>query len=75
MGFETRIAKGVEVVNRQQKGVLVEKMLEHYDGGLDGRTFALWGLAFKPNTDDMREAPSRTVIDRLLAEQCQGQGL
>ena len=67
VGFETRIAKGVEVVNRQQKGVLVEKMLEHYDGGLDGRTFALWGLAFKPNTDDMREAPSRTVIDRLLA--------
>ena len=67
VGFETRIAKGVEVVNRQQKGVLVEKMLQHYDGGLDGRTFALWGLAFKPNTDDMREAPSRTVIDRLLA--------
>ena len=67
VGFENRIAKGVEVVNRKQKGVLVEKMLEHYDGGLGGRTFALWGLAFKPNTDDMREAPSRTVIDRLLA--------
>ena len=67
VGFETRIANGVEAVNERQKGVLVEKMLEHFDGGLAGRTFALWGLAFKPNTDDMREAPSRTVIDRLLA--------
>ena len=67
VGFDTRIAKGVEAVNERQKGVLVEKMLEHYDGALEGRTFALWGLAFKPNTDDMREAPSRTVIDRLLA--------
>ena len=67
VGFEARIAMGVEVVNERQKGVLVDKMLEHYGGALDGRTFALWGLAFKPNTDDMREAPSRTVIDRLLA--------
>ena len=67
VGFETRIAKSVEVVNEHQKSVLVEKMLRHYDGGLADRTFALWGLAFKPNTDDMREAPSRAVIDRLLA--------
>ena len=67
VGFETRIANGVEAVNERQKGVLVEKMLAHYGDGLAGRKFALWGLAFKPNTDDMREAPSRTVIDRLLA--------
>ena len=67
VGFETRIANGVEAVNERQKGILVEKMLAHYGGGLAGRKFALWGLAFKPNTDDMREAPSRTVIDRLLA--------
>ena len=67
VGFEARIAMGVEVVNERQKGVLVDNMLDHYGGALDGRTFALWGLAFKPNTDDMREAPSRTVIDRLLA--------
>ena len=66
-GFESRICAGVETVNERQKGVLVEKMLGHYDDGLTGRTFALWGLAFKPNTDDMREAPSRTVIDKLLA--------
>ena len=67
VGFETRIAQGVETVNERQKSVLIEKMLAHYDGGLGGRTFALWGLSFKPNTDDMREAPSRAVIDRLLA--------
>lgn len=67
VGIETRIANGVEAVNERQKGVLIEKMLGHYEGGLAGRRFALWGLAFKPNTDDMREAPSRTVIDRLLA--------
>ena len=66
VGFETRIADGVEAVNQRQKGILVDKMIGHYGGGLDGRKFALWGLAFKPNTDDMREAPSRTVIDRLL---------
>ena len=66
-GFETRIANGVEAVNERQKGVLVDKMLGHYEGRLAGRRFALWGLAFKPNTDDMREAPSRTVLDRLLA--------
>ncbi len=67
VGFETRIAKGAQAVNEYQKNVLVEKMLEHYGGVLRGRQFALWGLAFKPNTDDMREAPSRTVIERLLA--------
>ena len=66
VGFETRIANGVEAVNERQKGILVEKMLAHYGGDLAGRKFALWGLAFKPNTNDMREAPSRTVIDRLL---------
>ena len=67
VGFASRVAEGVEAVNERQKGVLVEKMLGHYAGGLQGRTFALWGLAFKPNTDDMREAPSRAVIDKLLA--------
>ena len=67
VGFEARIAQGVEMVNEEQKGILIDKMRQHYGDGLANRTFALWGLAFKPNTDDMREAPSRTVIDKLLA--------
>ncbi len=61
-----QILNAVEAVNDRQKEVLVHKMGSHYSGQLKGRTFALWGLAFKPNTDDMREAPSRTVIDMLL---------
>jgi UDPglucose 6-dehydrogenase len=59
--------QGVESVNERQKGVLFEKITRYFDGALEGRTFAMWGLAFKPNTDDIREAPSRTIIDRLLA--------
>lgn len=67
VGFEASIVKGVEAVNERQKRVLIDKMLTHYKDGLAGKTFAIWGLAFKPNTDDMREAPSRTIIDHLLA--------
>ncbi len=63
---EPQILAAVESVNAKQKEVLVEKMREHFGERLKGRTVALWGLAFKPNTDDMREAPSRTIIDRLL---------
>ncbi|HEY1889172.1 MAG TPA: UDP-glucose/GDP-mannose dehydrogenase family protein [Steroidobacteraceae bacterium] len=63
---ELNILTAVESVNDRQKGVLVEKMRRHFGGRLKGRTIALWGLAFKPNTDDMREAPSRTIIDSLL---------
>jgi UDPglucose 6-dehydrogenase len=64
--YEPRILAAVEAVNRDQKGFLVAKILKHFSGGLRGRRFALWGLAFKPNTDDMREAPSLTVIRELL---------
>jgi len=53
-------------VNTRQKEVLFYKMQQHFSEGLSGRTLALWGLAFKPNTDDMREAPSRTLIELLL---------
>jgi UDPglucose 6-dehydrogenase len=62
---EPQILGAVEAVNARQKEVLVEKMRQHFGPGLKGRTIALWGLAFKPNTDDMREAPSRTIIERL----------
>ena len=56
VGFEPRVLQAVEDRNDAQKQVLFEKIAEHYQGALAGRTFALWGLAFKPNTDDMREA-------------------
>ena len=63
---EPQILTAVESVNARQKEVLVAKMRQHFGERLKGRTIALWGLAFKPNTDDMREAPARTIIDRLL---------
>jgi UDPglucose 6-dehydrogenase len=67
-GHEATLLHAVEAVNERQKSVLVRKLRRHFDGRLRGRTVALWGLAFKPNTDDMREAPSRVIIDALLAE-------
>ncbi|HEX4266686.1 MAG TPA: UDP-glucose/GDP-mannose dehydrogenase family protein [Steroidobacteraceae bacterium] len=63
---EPQILAAVEAVNTRQKEVLVDKMRQHFGARLKGCTVALWGLAFKPNTDDMREAPARTIIDRLL---------
>jgi UDPglucose 6-dehydrogenase len=66
VAHEPQILTAVESVNARQKEVLVEKMRQHFGERLRGRTIALWGLAFKPNTDDMREAPSRTIIERLL---------
>ena len=65
--FEMALLQAVESVNDAQKGVLVEKLLAHFDGDLKGRTIALWGLSFKPKTDDMREAPALVIIERLLA--------
>ncbi len=55
----------MEAVNEQQKHVLVDKIVQRFGSELAGKTFALWGLAFKPNTDDMREAPSRTIVAEL----------
>ena len=66
--FEARLLNAVEAVNNSQKSVLLDKLKRHFDGDLSGKTIALWGLAFKPNTDDMREAPSRTLIEGLWAE-------
>ena len=65
VGHKAQILSAVEAVNERQKEVLVHKMRQHFPE-LRGRTLALWGLAFKPNTDDMREAPSRTIIELLL---------
>jgi UDPglucose 6-dehydrogenase len=64
-GFEPTILQAVEDRNERQKGVIFDKIRRHYGGDLRGRTFALWGLAFKPNTDDMREAASRVVMEAL----------
>ena len=57
----------VDAVNEAQKDVLVRKILDHFDGHADGKTVAVWGLAFKPRTDDIREAPALVLIDQLLA--------
>ncbi len=65
---ELHILDAVEAVNRRQKLVLVDKIKKHFGGKLKGKQIALWGLAFKPNTDDMREAPSLTIIESLLRE-------
>lgn len=67
LGVDAKLLRSVEKVNERQKSVLIEKLQGHFAGDLSGRTFALWGLAFKPNTDDVREAPSRALIDALLA--------
>jgi UDPglucose 6-dehydrogenase len=63
--FDAPLLQAVESVNRKQKEVLFQKISRHYGGDVRGKTFAVWGLAFKPNTDDMREAPSRTLIEAL----------
>jgi len=65
--FEALVLKSVEERNRQQKTTLFQKINTHYQGQLAGKTFALWGLSFKPNTDDMRDAPSRVLMEALWA--------
>ncbi len=64
--LELPLLKAVERVNERQKAVLVEKVTRHFGPDLSGRTFAVWGLSFKPRTDDMRDAPSIIVINSLL---------
>lgn len=64
--YNMRILNSVEEVNDSQKEVLFNKLRTHYNNDLKGKTFALWGLSFKPKTDDMREAPSLVIIDKLL---------
>jgi len=69
-GCDLQVLKAVEAVNERQKSVLFEKLERHYGGELRGRTVTLWGLAFKPETDDLREAPSLVLVGRLLAAGC-----
>lgn len=69
-GCRMSILEAVQQVNERQKGILFEKFMRHFDGKVEGRTVALWGLAFKPETDDVREAPSMVIIERLLKAGC-----
>jgi len=64
-GYEAEVLNAVEHVNYRQKEVLFDKISRYFKGELQGKTIAVWGLSFKPNTDDMREAPSRTLIEAL----------
>jgi UDPglucose 6-dehydrogenase len=64
-GYNAELLNAVESVNYRQKHRLFEKISSHYGGELKGKTIAVWGLSFKPNTDDMREAPSRVLMEAL----------
>jgi UDPglucose 6-dehydrogenase len=70
VNYEFKILTSVEEVNESQKLVLVDKIKKHFNNQLSGKTFAIWGLAFKPNTDDIREAPALEIINKLLEEGC-----
>ena len=69
-GYPMKVLKAVEEVNESQKSVLFRKFSAHFGGDVAGRTVALWGLAFKPGTDDMREAPALVLIGKLLEAGC-----
>ena len=66
--YDLRVLKAVEAVNQDQKSVLFQKVFNYFKGDLKGKIIAVWGLSFKPQTDDMREAPSVVIINKLLAE-------
>jgi UDPglucose 6-dehydrogenase len=68
INYDFKILKAVMDVNANQKKTIVAKILKHYNGDISGKTFALWGLAFKPNTDDVREAPALEIINELTAK-------
>ena len=68
--YDLRVLKAVEEVNEDQKSILFKKMEKYFNKNLKGKTIALWGLSFKPETDDMREAPSIVIIEKLLEAGC-----
>ena len=67
LGYNMEILEAVESVNERQKNILFDKLMKYYNGDIKGKTIAVWGLAFKPKTDDMREAPSLVLIDKILS--------
>ena len=70
-GYPMQVLRAVEEVNELQKSVLFDKLVKQFNDNLKDKTIALWGLAFKPETDDMREAPALVLIDKLLKAGCQ----
>lgn len=66
LGYNMQILEAVENVNETQKNVLFDKLMKYYNNDIEGKTIAVWGLAFKPKTDDLREAPSLVLIDKIL---------
>ena len=73
-GYNMQLLKAVEAVNESQKSILFDKLNRYFEGDLQGKTIALWGLSFKPETDDMREAPALVLIDLLLKAGCKVKG-
>jgi UDPglucose 6-dehydrogenase len=67
-GYEMKVLEAVDAVNTRQKSILVPKIRRHFNGILAGKIIALWGLSFKPRTDDMREAPSISIVNELLSD-------
>lgn len=65
--FDAKLLKAVELRNKEQKATLFQKINQHFNAQIKGKTFAIWGLSFKPNTDDMRDAPSRVLMEALWA--------
>ena len=68
LGVPLELSVSTDQVNQRQKGILLRKLKQHFDGDLRGKRIGVWGIAFKPRTDDIRESPALTLIDNLLAE-------